>query len=54
MREEKVTLVRFGTFQIRKRKARKGVNPQTREAINISAKKVPRFRPRKGLREAVS
>jgi len=53
MREEKVTLVRFGTFQIRKRKARKGVNPQTREAINIPAKKVPRFVAGKNLREVV-
>jgi len=35
------------------RKARKGRNPQTRETINIPAKKVPKFRPGKGLREAV-
>ena len=54
MREEKVTLVRFGTFQIRKRKARKGVNPQTREIIQIQAKKLPKFVPGKGLREVVS
>ncbi len=40
---ERVTLVGFGTFQVRERKARKGVNPQTREAINIPAKKVPKF-----------
>jgi len=52
-REEKVTLVDFGTFQVMERKARKGVNPQTREAINIPAKKVPKFRPGKGLREKV-
>ena len=32
-REERVTLVGFGTFQVMERKARKGVNPQTREAI---------------------
>jgi len=38
---------------LRRRKARKGVNPQTREAINIPAKKTPKFRPGKGLREAV-
>jgi len=48
-----VTLVGFGTFQVMERKARKGRNPQTRETINIPAKKVPKFRPGKGLREAV-
>jgi len=52
-REERVTLVGFGTFQVRERKARKGVNPQTRETINIPAKKVPKFVPGKGLREKV-
>ena len=50
---EKVTLVGFGTFQVMERKARRGVNPQTRGAIDIPAKKVPKFRPGKGLREAV-
>ena len=52
-REEKVTLVGFGTFQVRQRKARRGVNPQTRKTIQIPAKKVPKFRPGKGLREKV-
>jgi len=51
--EERVTLVGFGTFQVMERKARKGVNPATRQAINIPAKNVPKFRPGKGLREAV-
>jgi len=50
---ERVTLVGFGTFQVRERKARRGVNPQTREAINIPAKKVPKFAAGKALREAV-
>lgn len=52
-REEKVTLVGFGTFQVVSRKARRGVNPQTRETIQIPAKKVPRFMAGKGLREKV-
>ena len=52
-REEKVTLVGFGTFQVMERKARRGVNPQTRETIQIPAKKVPKFVAGKGLREAV-
>ena len=50
---ERVTLVGFGTFQVMERQARKGVNPQTRETIRIPAKKVPKFRPGKGLREKV-
>ena len=50
---QKVTLVGFGTFQVIKRKARKGVNPQTGEAIQIPAKKVPKFRAGKKLREKV-
>jgi len=53
VRNERVTLVGFGTFQVRQRKARRGVNPQTREAINIPAKKVPKFTAGKALREAV-
>ena len=52
-REERVTLVGFGTFQIMERKARKEVNPQTGQAIDISAKRVPKFLPRKGFREKV-
>jgi len=52
-REERVTLVGFGTFQVRQRKARRGVNPQTRETIQIPAKNVPKFRPGKGLKERV-
>jgi len=50
---EKVTLVGFGTFQVMQRKARRGRNPQTGEEIQISAKKVPKFVPGKGLREKV-
>ena len=52
-KEEKVTLVGFATFQVMKRKARQGVNPQTRATIQIPAKKVPKFKPGKELRERV-
>ena len=52
-RGEKVTLVGFGTFQVMERKARRGRNPQTGETIQIPAKKVPKFRPGKGLRGKV-
>jgi len=50
---EKVSLVGFGTFRVRSRKARRGVNPQTRESIQIPAKKVPKFSAGKILREKV-
>jgi len=52
-REERVTLVGLGSFQVMERKARRGVNPQTRGTIQIPAKKVPKFRPGRGLREEV-
>ncbi len=50
---EKVTLVGFGTFGVRQRKARTGRNPQTGESINIPAKKVPKFVPGKNLKNRV-
>ncbi|MFO7570169.1 MAG: HU family DNA-binding protein [Smithellaceae bacterium] len=50
---DSVTLVGFGTFSVTKRKARKGRNPQTGEAIKIAAKKVPVFKAGKGLKDAV-
>ncbi|MFQ5834836.1 MAG: HU family DNA-binding protein [bacterium] len=53
-RGEKVTLVGFGTFQVQRRKARQGVNPQTRSRISIPAKDVPKFKPGRSLREAVA
>jgi DNA-binding protein HU-beta len=50
---EKVTLVGFGTFLVRKRKARDGRNPQTGAKIRIPAKKVPAFTAGKELKSAV-
>jgi len=52
-KKDTVTLVGFGTFKVNKRKARKGRNPQTGEEIKIKAKKVPKFIPGKGLKDAV-
>ena len=49
-----VTLIGFGTFSVMKRKARKGKNPRTGEAIKIPARKVPKFKPGKDLRELVA
>ena len=49
-----VTLTGFGTFEVRKRKARKGRNPKTGEEIQIKASKTPAFKPGKVLKDAVS
>jgi len=51
---EKVQLVGFGSFEVRKRAARKGRNPQTKEEIKIPASKAPVFRAGKQLKELVN
>jgi DNA-binding protein HU-beta len=53
-KEDKVVLVGFGTFEVRKRAARKGRNPATGAAIKISASKSPAFKPGKGLKDLVN
>lgn len=50
---DKVQLVGFGNFEVRERSARKGRNPQTGEEIEISASKVPAFKPGKALKEGI-
>lgn len=50
---EKVALAGFGIYAVAKRKAREGINPQTKEKIKIPAKKVPVFRPAKALKEKI-
>jgi DNA-binding protein HU-beta len=50
---DKVQLVGFGSFDVRKRAARKGRNPQTGKEINIAARKVPVFKAGKALKDAV-
>ena len=52
-KDERVTLVGFGTFHVMERKAREGRNPWTGKKLEIPAKKVPKFRPGKNLRQAV-
>jgi len=47
-------LTGFGTFSVNRRKARTGRNPQTGQVIQIKATKVPRFKPGKALKDAVS
>jgi DNA-binding protein HU-beta len=51
---EKVVLVGFGTFEVRKRAARKGRNPQTKKEITIPASNAPVFKAGKGLKEKVN
>ena len=50
---EKVQLVGFGSFEVKKREARVGRNPKTKEAIEIPASKVPVFKAGKALKDAV-
>lgn len=50
---EKVSLVGFGSFTVAHRKARNGINPKTRKALKIPARKVPVFKAGKKLKEAV-
>ncbi|MGB9866602.1 MAG: HU family DNA-binding protein [Bacillota bacterium] len=52
-RGEKVSLVGFGTFEVRERAARQGRNPRTGEKISIEATKVPVFRAGKILKDDV-
>jgi len=52
-KDDKVTLIGFGTFSVSKRAARDGRNPQTRKTMKIPAKNVAKFKVGKKLDEAV-
>ena len=52
--EEKVQLVGFGSFEVKKRAARTGLNPRTKQTIAIPASKAPAFKAGKALKDAVS
>ena len=52
-REGKFTLPSFGTFTVRKTRARKGLNPRTGEAIKVKAGKTVRFKASPTLKKAV-
>jgi DNA-binding protein HU-beta len=49
-----VFLVGFGRFDVADRAARKGRNPSTGEAVTIAARRVPVFKPGKGLKDKVA
>lgn len=51
---EKIQLVGFGTFEVVKRAARTGKNPQTGKAIKIPASKAPKFKAGKALKDTVN
>lgn len=51
---DEVKVVGFGTFTVAERAASQGRNPRTGATISISASKQPRFRPGKGLKEALN
>ena len=50
---EKVSLVGFGTFEVRERPERQGRNPQTKEPMTIAVTTVPAFKAGKALKDAV-
>lgn len=51
---QSIQLVGFGTFEVRERAARKGVNPRTKKKIDIPATRVPAFKAGRALKDAVS
>lgn len=52
-KKQEVRLIGFGTFAVSERPATEGRNPRTGAKINIPAKRLPKFRPGKQLKEAV-
>ncbi len=50
---DSVSLVGFGSFAVTERAARIGRNPKTGEEVRIEAAKIPKFRPGKGLKDAI-
>lgn len=51
---EKIQMVGFGTFEVSKRAARVGRNPQTKKEIKIPASKAPKFKAGKALKDAIN
>lgn len=51
---DKVSLIGFGTFSVAERSARQGINPKTKQAIQIAAKKVAKFKAGADLADAVN
>lgn len=51
---DKVQLIGFGTFSVNERPAREGINPATKEKIQIAAKKVAKFKAGAELADALN
>ena len=51
---DKVQLVGFGTFEVKSRAARTGINPQTKKPVKIAASKAPAFKAGKALKDALN
>lgn len=52
-KNQKVALSGFGSFEIKRRKARMGINPKTKEKIQIKASKSVGFKPAKAFKESL-
>ena len=52
--DDKVQIVGFGTFEVSKRAARQGRNPQTGKTMKIKASKSPKFKAGKALKDALN
>ena len=53
-KDDKVQLVGFGTFEVKQRAERTGINPQTKKAIKIKASKAPSFKAGKAFKDALN
>ena len=51
---DKVQLVGFGTFEVKQRAARTGINPQTKKPVKIAASKAPSFKAGKAFKDALN
>ena len=51
---EKISLVGFGTFEVRNKAARTGKNPRTGEVVEIAACKAPKFKAGKALKDSIN
>lgn len=51
---DKVQLVGFGTFEVKHRAARTGINPQTKKPVKIKASKAPSFKAGKAFKDALN
>ena len=52
-KDDQVQITGFGKFYVQKREARQGINPQTKERMNIAASKVPKFTAGNALKDAI-